>query len=72
MKFKKLLFLLTCLFVFSSLIAAQEIGNFVGTVLDDQGNPLPGATVTAKNTLTGLTQSTITNAQGRYRLERLT
>ena len=72
MKGKRVFFVLICLFVFSSLIKAQEIGNFVGTVNDEEGNALPGATITAKNTLTGLTQSTITNAQGRYRLERLT
>ena len=71
MKGKRVLFVLTCLFVVTSLIRAQDIGNFVGTVLDDQENALPGATVTAKNSMTGLTQSTITNAQGRYRLERL-
>ena len=72
MKPKKLPLFCLSLLVLSSLVLAQEIGNFVGTVLDEEGNPLPGTTITAKNSLTGLTQSTITNTQGRYRLERLT
>jgi len=72
MKPKKLPFFCLSLLLLSSLVLAQEIGNFVGTVADEEGNALPGVTITAKNTLTGLTQSTITNAQGRYRIERLT
>ena len=72
MKSKKLPLFCLSLLLLSSLVLAQEIGNFVGNVADEEGNPLPGVTITAKNSMTGLTQSTITNAQGRYRIERLT
>ncbi len=72
MKPKKLPLFCLSLLLLSSLVLAQEIGNFVGNVADEEGNPLPGVTITAKNSMTGLTQSTITNAQGRYRIERLT
>ena len=71
MRFKSIPFICIFLLFLSSLAVAQEVGNFVGTVQDSEGNALPGATVTAKNTNTGLTQSTITNAQGRYRIERI-
>ncbi|MCD6191997.1 MAG: TonB-dependent receptor [Candidatus Aminicenantes bacterium] len=67
---KFLLISLTLIFV-TSLVIAQEVGTFVGTVQDTEGSPLPGVTVTAKNIQTGLTQSTITNNRGRFRLERL-
>ncbi|UCC40272.1 MAG: carboxypeptidase regulatory-like domain-containing protein, partial [Candidatus Aminicenantes bacterium] len=33
--------------------------------------PLPGVTILAVNTLTGLARSTVTNTSGNYRLERL-
>ncbi len=71
MRFKAIPFICVFLLFLSCLALAQEAGNFVGTVMDTEENPLPGVSVEAKNTQTGLTQSTITNAQGRYRIERI-
>jgi len=53
------------------LAQAKDYGTFIGTVFDTENTPLPGVTVTAKNIQMGLTQSTITNDTGRYRIERL-
>jgi outer membrane receptor protein involved in Fe transport len=43
-------------------------GNFRGRVLNREGVPVASATVTARNTETGLSRSTLTDAQGRYLL----
>jgi len=37
-----------------------------GIVSDEEGSPLPGATVTVKNVETGYTKSTVTRETGRY------
>ena len=42
-----------------------------GTVEDAEGAPLPGVTVTATNTETGLVQTTVTDEQGFYRVLNL-
>lgn len=68
MKFKSLIgFLVVAacgLALFAPDAIAQETGAIVGTVLDDQGNPLVGAEVTIAN----LNRVTSTDAQGRFRL----
>jgi outer membrane receptor protein involved in Fe transport len=73
LKFKILSFISLLLLVSSMLSFAQvgEVGTFVGRVTDNEGEPLPGVEVTARNIERGLTQSTITNQKGMYRLERL-
>ena len=73
MGLKKLIFLVGPLVFLASLVPAQtrDYGAFVGTVKELEGAVLPGVTITARNIDTGLTQSTITNDQGRYRLERI-
>ena len=43
------------------LTQAQDYGRFIGTVFSTEGTPLPGVAVTAKNTLMGLSQATVTN-----------
>ena len=65
------MFLVFLLFLSSIALAQRDVGSFVGTVFDPDGLPLPGVTVTAKNVQTGLTQTSIANLQGRYRIERL-
>src|SRR4029078_2009292 len=50
---------------------AQTGGTPLGTVLDDQGLALPGATVTFTNVDTGWTRTDVTDAQGRYRASAL-
>jgi len=73
MKPKHHLILATIILLSAPLIFAQtgEVGTFVGTVSDTEGISLPGVEVTARNIQTGLTQSTVTNESGRYRIERL-
>ena len=53
--------------------AAQQgaAGSLAGTVTDELGGVLPGATVTARNTATGLSRSAISGAGGEYEMARL-
>lgn len=68
MKFKSLIgFLVVAacgLALFAPDAVAQNTAAIVGTVLDEQGNPLVGAEVTIVN----LNRVTVTDAQGRFRL----
>ena len=41
-------------------------GGIVGTVTDPSGAPVPGATVTVKNTNTNFERSVVTSATGGY------
>ena len=66
------LLLLALLAVFSSNLLAQAItGTVVGTVRDASGAVVPGATVTATNTNTGIAQSTVCNGSGDYTIPNL-
>ena len=58
---------LLVLFCVSSL-SAQVTAVLSGTVADQSGGLVPAASVTAKNTDTGVLRSTITDSEGRYRL----
>jgi len=73
MNLRKLLFLFALLIFFTSLGQAQsrDSGAFLGTVFNKEGSPLPSASVTVKNIDMGLTQTIVTNKDGRYRIERL-
>ncbi|MFO7865584.1 MAG: carboxypeptidase regulatory-like domain-containing protein [Candidatus Aminicenantes bacterium] len=60
------------LFLFSMFAVAQEqTGELVGTVTDEEGNPLPGVSVTADSPSLMGTASSVTNMDGDYRLLRL-
>ena len=51
---------------------AQETSSDVrGTVSDNSGSPLPGATVIVRNDASGLTRTTTTNASGEYHVRNL-
>jgi hypothetical protein len=52
-----------------SALAQLQTGALFGTVVDDQGNPLPGVTVTLTGPTTPQVQET--NAQGRFRFPTL-
>jgi Carboxypeptidase regulatory-like domain len=52
-------------------MAQQTTGSITGRVLDEQKAAVPGATVTAKNTATGFTRTTTSDAEGLYRLNAL-
>src|SRR5262245_53973480 len=50
---------------------AQTEGRFTGTVLDQSGAFIPGATVVAKNERTGEERTVTTNTEGRFVLPAL-
>ena len=50
----------------ASLAYAQATSTFNGRVLDQGDAVLPGVTVTATNTATGVVRTTVTNAEGQY------
>jgi hypothetical protein len=60
--------LFLCLFAVAPAFSQTTSGNLTGTVKDDQGNPLPGVTVLAKNTESGLERSDVTDEGGAYRI----
>ena len=52
--------------------AAQTVGGtLLGTVVDNSGAVLPGATVTATNTATAVARTAISDGQGRYSIADL-
>jgi hypothetical protein len=64
--------LLMMMALFSLPIVAQETtGNITGTVRDQSGGVIPGATVTITNQGTDEKQTTTTDAAGVYRFEEL-
>ena len=52
-------------------VQAQATATILGTVMDPSGAAIGGAMVQAKNTGTSLTQTTISDEQGRYRFPDL-
>src|SRR5688500_5660245 len=52
-------------------LAQTPTGQISGDVVDASGATLPGVTVTALGTATGLSRSTVTNADGHYVLPLL-
>jgi len=63
-------FCLAFLFIFSAGVIAQDItsGTIQGTVEDEQGAVVSGATVEAKNVATNFTRSFSTDSDGRFTL----
>jgi outer membrane receptor protein involved in Fe transport len=57
--------LLTAIVPFSAF-AQSSNGSIVGVVTDDAGGLLPGVTITAVNTATGLTRTSLSNPAGHY------
>jgi hypothetical protein len=50
---------------------AQTGSSLAGRVIDEQGGAVPGVTVTATNTRTGLVRTTVTETDGSYRFASL-
>ena len=64
--------LLLAVCAFSLTASAQSFrGSIIGTVNDPSGAAIAQATVTAKNTATGLTRTTQTSSDGTYSLPEL-
>jgi hypothetical protein len=54
-------------------LQAQAVtGNISGSVTDSSGAVIAGANIQVKNTATGVTQTTVSNSQGRYNVPDLT
>lgn len=60
--------LIVLLFLFASLLSAQDRGTIRGTVVDPSGAPVPEAAVTVRNVNTGFTQTVTTGADGVYNI----
>ena len=63
--------LLGALFVAAPLLAQSTTGSFHGTVRDEQGAVVPGATVTVRNVDTNARRVAVTDSQGRWRVPNL-
>jgi outer membrane receptor protein involved in Fe transport len=63
--------LFVCLLVPFAAFAQSSTGSISGTVSDDSGGALPGVTVTATNSATSATRTTVSNAAGAYQLALL-
>src|SRR3954462_4434922 len=50
----------------ASLGAQATTSAILGTVTDSTGAPVPGASLTATNTATGIVQTAVSDARGRY------
>jgi len=61
------------LLVVSTTVATAQAptGTIAGTVLDQQNAVLPGATITVKNTATGLTRTAASSAEGAFQVPSL-
>ena len=55
----------------TTLASAQATSTFIGRILDQGDAVLPGVTVTATNTSTGVMRTTVTNAEGVYSMPGL-
>jgi len=73
MKFKSLAFLLAFLLIALPLAYSQSknTGAIVGTALDEENAPLPGATVTISSPSLMGTRTAITGADGSFRFPAL-
>ena len=65
----KRLTLMTAVLLLTGALSAgaQTGGTLQGTVFDDQGLVLPGATLTLTNLETGFARSDVSDAQGHFR-----
>ena len=55
----------------ASAAGQSDTGSISGTIQDEVGGVLPGATVTARSTATGLSRSAVSDAGGNYDILRL-
>ncbi len=71
MRNRKFIFLLSLIFLFSAFLIAQDTlqtGSISGKVVDEEGNALPGVSVTiTSNALIEGTKSAVTTANGTFR-----
>lgn len=68
---KKLFILMLSIFTVAAASAQVTTSGMNGTVTDEQGQPLAGATVIAVHTPSGTQYGAVTNKDGRYNLQGL-
>lgn len=68
---KKLLLSMLSLFVAAAVSAQVTTSGLNGTITDQQGQPLVGATVIAVHTPSGTQYGTVSDTNGRYNLQGL-
>jgi len=73
MKIKSIVVLLAFLLILSPLVFSQskETGAIVGTIVDDEGTPLPGVTVALTSPAIMGEKSAVTGVEGEYRFPAL-
>lgn len=52
----------------ATAVAQRETATAIGTIADVQNAVLPGVTITARNTETGISRAAVSDAEGRYRI----
>jgi len=67
---KKAIFLAVAVMIFAAFALAQDYGSLYGTVVDPDGNPLPGVSVTISSAYYP-PRTVITSESGLYRFPRL-
>src|SRR5689334_20848106 len=67
MRFRSLAVLVAIALAAATAAAQEQRGSIDGVVKDSSSAVLPGATVEAKNTATGVILSAVTDAGGRFR-----
>ena len=63
--------ILVALLISTSAMAQQTTGKIVGTVTDSQGGVMPGVKVTATNTATQISTTSVTGKEGAYQVLNL-
>lgn len=63
--------LVGCLVCLAADTALAQNAQVVGTIKDESGAVIPGATVTARNSETGLVRSAVSDEHGTYRVQAL-
>src|SRR5262245_40046291 len=71
MRFKLSVYLLLALVCFSGSAFGQAIGAITGLVQDSSEARIPGVSVAATNTATGVKTTTVTNESGAYNFPSL-
>lgn len=73
MKFKMMILLCAFLLVYSSIALSQskETGAIIGTVIDEEGAPLPGVNITISSPNIMGDRTTVTDVSGRFRVPAL-
>jgi hypothetical protein len=67
---RKFFSILCVLFLAAPLVAQVSTGNIVGTVVDEDGNPIPGVNVTLTGSKTGM-MTAVTTGTGAFRFPAL-